>query len=408
MPPYLFLAGSPTKVSKRKSRMHNASRFNTIATGLAMFSMFFGAGNVVFPLAIGQYAQDNNIYAILGLLITAVGVPFAGLVAMTLFEGDYRSFFARMGVWPGFIICAIIMGLIGPFGAIPRCVALSYSTASSYMPGISLSLFSALSCLIIFALTIRRNNIIDILGYFLTPFLLLALAIIIVKGLFFSAEAPTSPHEPGAVFLEGLRQGYQTMDLLGAFFFSSVVILCLKEDLPPQQMSNSSLIMKLTLRASAIGAFLLSIVYVGFSYLASYHSEQLIGIKADDLISQIAVRVLGDQAGIVVCVAVALACLTTAIALCSVFAEYLHEDITVYKVNYSICLIITLLITFLISTLNFTVIIGLLAPVLEVCYPALIVLSFFNILYKLYNIKVVKVPVYTVFVASFAYYLLVG
>lgn len=385
--------------------MHSATRSNTLATGLAMFSMFFGAGNVVFPLALGQFAKDNNIYAILGLLITAVGVPFAGLIAMTLFKGDYRSFFARMGVWPGFIICAIIMGLIGPFGAIPRCIALSYSTASSYIPGISLPLFSAISCLIIFALTVKRNNIVDILGYVLTPFLLLSLGIIIVKGLLFSAEAPQSPHPPGAVFLEGLLQGYQTMDLLGAFFFASVVILCLKKDLPTQQMSNSSLIMKLTMRASVIGAFLLSLAYIGFSYLASFHSVDLMGIKADDLISQIAVRVLGNQAGIVVCAAVALACLTTAIALCSVFAEYLHEDITNYRMNYTACLIVTLLITYFISTLNFTVIIGLLAPILQVCYPALITLSLFNILYKLYGIKFVKTPVYAVFLASLAYHL---
>src|SRR5688572_6620310 len=122
--------------------MQNSARSNTIATGLAMFSMFFGAGNVVFPLAIGQYAQDKNIFAIIGLLITAVGVPFLGLISMTLFDGDYRRFFARMGKIPGFLSALVIMGLIGPFGALPRCIALSYSTVSTYIPGVSLSLFS--------------------------------------------------------------------------------------------------------------------------------------------------------------------------------------------------------------------------------------------------------------------------
>src|SRR3984893_3016927 len=105
--------------------MQNQGKSNTIATGLVMFTMFFGAGNVVFPLALGQYAQDKNFYAILGLLITAVGVPFLGLIAMTLFNGDYKSFFDRIGKIPGFIVAAVILGLIGPFGAIPRCVALS-------------------------------------------------------------------------------------------------------------------------------------------------------------------------------------------------------------------------------------------------------------------------------------------
>lgn len=386
--------------------MQNANRLNTVATGLAMFSMFFGAGNVVFPLALGQYAQGNNLYGIFGLLITAVGVPFLGLIAMALFHGNYQHFFARMGNGPGYIVTAIIMALIGPFGATPRCIALAYSTASTFLPGISLSLFSIFSCLLIFILTFKRNNIVNILGYVLTPFLLLALGIIIIKGLIFSPPTVISLEPPFKVFLEGLRQGYQTMDLLGAFFFSAVVLICLKKDLPPQEMNNSNLLFSLTLRSSLIGASLLSLVYIGFSFLASYHTENLIGINSENLISHIAILVLGDQAGLVVCIAVALACLTTAIALCSVFAEYLHEDITNYKMSYGACLAITLAITYWISTLNFMVIIGFLAPILEVCYPALIVLSICNIAYKLYHVKTVKIPVYFVFLMTLGYYYL--
>src|SRR3984957_3942591 len=100
--------------------MAQATKSATIATGLAMFSMFFGAGNVVFPLALGKIAQDQNVFAILGMLITAVGVPFLGLVAMTLFNGNYIHFFERLGKVPGFLVVTAMLGLIGPFGAIPR------------------------------------------------------------------------------------------------------------------------------------------------------------------------------------------------------------------------------------------------------------------------------------------------
>ncbi len=386
--------------------MHKTTQLNTIfATGFAMFSMFFGAGNVVFPLALGQYAQGNISFAIIGLLITAVGVPFLGLIAMSLFRGNYQHFFARMGNGPGTIVTAIIMALIGPFGAIPRCIALAYSTATTFLPGISLPVFSLFSCLLIFLLTIKRNNIVNILGYILTPFLLISLGIIIVMGLIYSPPMTPSSETPITVFLEGLMQGYQTMDLLGAFFFSSVVLVGLKKDLPPQDLNNSKLLLKLTLWASAIGALLLSVTYIGFSFLASFHTENLIDIQPENLISHIAILVLGDQAGIVVCVAVALACLTTAIALCSVFAEYLHEDITKYKMSYTISLIITLAITYWISTLNFMVIIGFLGPILEICYPALIILSICNIAYKLYHVKTVKGPVYVVFLSTLAYFL---
>ena len=91
-----------------------------LSTGFAMFSMFFGAGNVVFPLDLGRTAGHMNFYAIAGLLITAVGVPFTGLLTMFLFEGNYTKFFERIGKVPGFVLAAFIMALIGPFYAMPR------------------------------------------------------------------------------------------------------------------------------------------------------------------------------------------------------------------------------------------------------------------------------------------------
>ena len=116
-----------------------------LSTGLAMFSMFFGAGNVVFPLDLGRVAGNMNLYAILGLLLTAVLVPFTGLFTMFLFSGDYDSFFKRIGKIPGFLVISFLMALIGPFMAIPRCITLSFSTMSMYFPGMSLFYFSLIS-----------------------------------------------------------------------------------------------------------------------------------------------------------------------------------------------------------------------------------------------------------------------
>lgn len=380
--------------------MKTASLKNTIVTGFAMFSMFFGAGNVVFPLALGQYAQDHNIYAILGLLITAVGVPFMGLIATTLFNGDYKQFFDRIGKVPGFLVTAFIMGLIGPFGAMPRCITLSYSTIKFYLPSLSLIEFSAIACLIIFAFTIKRNSIVDILGCYLTPLLLAFLGWIIIKGIITSPAAPIGDHSKFAIFWKGVEEGYQTMDLLATFFFSSVVLSCLRKDVDTSNQKNSKQLIFLTLKASAVGAFLLSIIYIGFSFVASFQSVHLENVPKDELAGAIALQILGPYAGIVACIAVALACLTTAIALAAVFADFLEKEVTMGKMNYGISLIITLLIAFGVSTLNFTGIIAFLAPILQVCYPSLIVLSLVNILYKLYHFKPVKWPFYTVFVIS--------
>src|SRR5262245_32752684 len=163
------------------------SRSTIWSTGLAMFSMFFGAGNIVFPLALGQFTQDKNFYGIVGLILTAVCVPLLGLMAMMLYDGNYSSFFRRIGRVPGFLVTLLILGLIGPFGGIPRCIAISYATLEAFrfetLSWMNLPLFSAISCVLIFLFTFRPGKVLDLLGYVLTPILLLSLAVIVTKGL---------------------------------------------------------------------------------------------------------------------------------------------------------------------------------------------------------------------------------
>lgn len=372
----------------------------TVTTGLAMFAMFFGAGNVVFPLAVGQYAQDGNIYAIMGLLITAVGVPFLGLMSMTLFRGDYQEFFGRVGKIPGYLIAAAIIILIGPLGALPRTIALAFSTTRMFIPELSLPWFSALSCLLIFMLTIRKNRIVDIIGKFLTPLLLGSLAVIIIKGLFTGHPAQASPHEPLETFFYGLSEGYKTMDLLGAFFFSSVIISSLQKAAREEHDRSKFALVKMTLKASIIGASLLAVVYCGFSYLAANWADHLSMTSPEYFLGSLALATLGPYAGIVACVAVAMACLTTAIALAAVSSEFIHYDILRDKISYSFSLVVTIVITFLISILDFTGIMEFLAPILEICYPALILLSFLNLAYKLWGFKMVKTPTACLFILS--------
>ncbi len=378
---------------------------NTLTTGFAMFAMFFGAGNIVFPLEIGKYAQNQNFYAILGLLITAVGVPFLGLTAMTVFDGNYKSFFERIGKVPGFIVSACIMALIGPFGATPRCITLSHSTMKLFFPSVDLFLFSLVACLIIFAFTIKKNSLLDVLGYYLTPFLLGSLGIIVVKGLWQGPTLPIADVTGSAIFMEGLVEGYKTMDLMGAFFFSSVVLSCLRKDVNPAEKGGYKELISKTLKASCLGASLLAITYVGFSYLSASFSSELVSIPSDQLISAIATQVLGEYAGLIVSFAVAMACFTTAMALVAICAEFIHIDISRNHISYPVSLVITLVTTLFISTLSFTGIMHFLIPVLQVCYPALIVLSICNLLHKVCKFDWVKAPVFTVFGLSLANHL---
>ena len=158
----------------------------------------------------------------------------------------------------------------------------------------------------------------------------------------------------------------------------------------------------LTVKAGCIAAFLLGVIYVGFSYIAAFNSAQLEGISKDELLGYIALDVLGPYGGIAASAAVALACLTTAIALAVVFAEFIERDVCQNKINYQTALISTLAVSFAISTLNFTGIAKFLQPILQVCYPALILLCVLNLAHKLYHFQPVKIPVLIVFLLSLA------
>lgn len=383
--------------------MKKIVKSQSLAIGLAMFSMFFGAGNIIFPLAVGQYAGDKNFYAISGLILTAAIMPIAGVIAMILFDGNYRQFFGRLGKTPGFLLAFLIISLLGPLGSTPRCIALAYTTLKSSFPELSLSLFSALSCAVIFLLTFRKNHILTILGWVLTPLLLSSLITIIIIGLMTTPETQNINQASANIFVYGLKEGYNTMDLLAAFFISSTIITILKMRFKENSLSRAY--EQTAFRASMIGAFLLATIYVGFSYLTALHGNDIITSSKDELLGAIALRLAGEHAGILVCLTIALACLTTAIALISAFTDFVQQEVFKEKISYEVTLIGALLLTFFVSTFEFTGISFFLDPIMQICYPGLIVLTILNIAYRLKNFKPIKLPVFAAFGLSlFAYF----
>jgi len=356
----------------------------TLSIGLALFSMFFGASNIVFSVALGQYAQNQNIYGIVGLLITAVCVPFLGLVAMALFDGNYRAFFLRIGKIPGYALAGLILLIMGPLGLLPRSISLSYSTIKAHIDVLPLPIFSLVSCILIFLLTYRRKRVLDILGYLLTPILLISLCILFIKGFFVSPTPPIAEDSKLSIFFHGLQEGYNTMDLMGSFFFSSIAFLCLK-----RKWKECNFV-PMILKASVFASLILAIVYLFLSYLAACNANFLESTPQDEMFFALAVQALGGHAPLIASTCIILACLTTGIALSTVFAQFIHQDLTKTKISYTTSLFLTLLATFVLSALNFQGIVQLLKFAIVACYPALIMLTGLNILYKLYEFKPVK------------------
>lgn len=363
-----------------------------LSTGFAMFSMFFGSGNLVFPLTVGKESEGHFLLASLGIIITGVLVPFIGVLAMCLFNGKTENFFGSMGKQATFWFSFIALSLMGPFGVLARCITVAHGSFRLLFPDLPLILFSLALCCLIYFITINKNRIIPLLGTFLTPFLLLALFLIYIFGYLFAPEIDVSSQSffNWKAFKNGFLQGYFTMDLLAAFFFSTFVLQHLEKK-TINCSSNEK--WSLFIRSAGIGAGLLSAVYIALVYLGKTYATDLAQVPPEEMLGIVAQKAMGSFSAPIVCLAVVLACLTTAVVLASLFADFLRTNVSQNKLSIPFALLITLMIAFFVSTLEFAGIARFLSPILETVYPALIVLTALNICSQLWGFKQRRWPI---------------
>ncbi len=382
--------------------LEKAQKSSIWTTGLALFSMFFGAGNLIFPLLIGQSVGSNAWYAISGLGITAVIVPFLGLAAMVLFEADYGKFFGRVGKVPGIFLLLLLQLILGPCGVMPRLVTLMHAMAAPYLMDMPLMLFSAFSAVLLFGFSFKRKWLIGFLGAILTPVFLLSLAALFYFGLTDGAVMQPSSAPGMESFMEGLLGGYNTMDLIAAFLFATVVLPHFQKEAEVEhpQGRQRSILKKMAL-SSLIAASLLFLTYVGLCLISARHGGMLeAGYSPEQMLSAIAIKLLGPAGGCIAVIAVMTACLTTAMTLASIFAEYLRKDLCKDKIGPVTALILTLIATTIFANLGFSGIAAFLGPILQVVYPGLILLTVLNLIHSLYGYRMVKLPVFTAFALS--------
>jgi len=374
------------------------------STGMALFSMFFGAGNLIFPLIIGRMSGNETPIAIVGLGISAVAFPLLGLLAMMFFAGDIHAFLNRLGKGPALALLFALQMSMGPLGCLPRLITLMHASVKSYFPDLSLFIFSILTCGVIFLLTFRPQKIVGLLGVILTPLFLLIMGILIVVGMIHAPDTQPVSGTSVHYFGQGLKLGYQTMDLICALLFATIVLPHLTrgtENLPQEEAK------KITYRrmgmASLVAALLLMVSYIGLCWISAHHSWTLPSdLPPEELLQGIAIKILGPFGGLIAAGTTLLACLTTAMSLSVVFAHYLHKDVFANKGGNSLALGITLAATAAVATMGFSGIVKLWGPILDVLYPSLIVLCLFNIAHCVYRVQPVKAPVFLTLGVAFA------
>ncbi len=368
-----------------------------LTAGFAMFSMFFGSGNLVFPLLIGKEALSQAPWATLGLIGTAVIVPFLGLLGMILYDGDYNRYFSRLGKVPAFLTL-FILSLIGPFGVVPRCITVAYGGISLMLPSLSYPLFSLGFCALVTVLIWQRNKVVDIIGLILTPFKLGGIMLMMIVGLWVGVSPSESSLTPLQAAAEGLFKGYQTMDLIAAFFFSSTIVYYMRDHLGKEDDKRS--LFRLSFAASLIGASILSIAYVGFVYLGAKYAPLLQTARPEEMLALVAFESMGNIALPIISITMGVACLATAVILCSLFVDFIQTDVTKNKITHGQSVFATVLITYAMSLLGFNTICHWLGLILEITYPALIVLAITNIISQNPHSRMGAVPFWLCLIIS--------
>lgn len=378
-----------------------------IAAGLALFSMFFGAGDLIWPLILGGQAGDKNLFAMLGLLISGVSLPLLGLMAMMLFQGNYRTFFNQAGRIPGAMLLFIIQAILGPFGSTPRLFTLAHATLKPYLPSfVNLPIFCIGAIVLIFFFTIRRHKVVDIIGLFLTPVLLFSLGLILVLGFMHHPAPESTSMGNGGAFFQGLNVGYNTLDLIASFIFAPLVLAYFRHDEgeidSPEARRH---VFKKMVKSCAIAGFLLASMFIGLTYLASYYTSTLPTHAPEERLAAICMYLLGVKGAFFSCLAVSLSCLTTAIPITIITAEYIQTQFMKEKGSQTISILISLTLSAIVANLGFMGIANMLSPILQIICPGLILLCIFGILHKLYEMRMQRIPVYAAFALSLVGYL---
>ena len=348
-----------------------------IVVGFALFSMFFGAGNVVFPPYLGMQSGTQWLSGFLFYFIADIGLAMMALFAILRNNGP-EQITGHIGRIPSAVLMSAIILCIGPMLAIPRTAATTYEMSIAPLTSaVSPVLFSVLFFAVILLLSVKESAVVDIVGKVLTPLLLIGLMILIVKGVVTPLGKITAAPVVSGVAETGIRAGYQTMDVLAAMAFGIIILKSAQDKGYADGKSKTKMISGAALLAGG----LLLLVYLGLTYLGATVSGRFnIHITRAELVIHIVDMLLGRAGTVIFGVVVALACMTTAVALVSSSASF-FEKLCRGKVKYSVFVIVICVFSAVVSNLGLDRIVAIASPVLDVVYPptlVLIVLSIFG------------------------------
>jgi len=345
-----------------------------LIVGFALFALFFGAGNLILPPFLGFLAGSQWYLVALGFVISAVGLPLLGIFAHARLQGSMFSFAEKISPIFSLIFCVFIYVISVALPG-PRTAAVTHEIAIAPFFDVTPLTTSIIYFLLVFVFVIKRSTVINNIGKFLTPAILLLLLAIIISG-FFTEYQPMGSNLTELPVLSGFFEGYQTFDAIASLLVGGVIIISVKlkgYDSPIE-------IRQLITTAATLSGLGLLLVYGGLIYNgAMVNAEFPQNVTRTELLSGISLLNLGSFAQTCLAILVALACFTTAVGIVTGTADFMTERIKRPHV-YSITVFLACFLGIVIGALSVSAIIEIALPVLLLIYPLTIVLILLNVM----------------------------
>lgn len=358
-------------------------------TGLLLFGIFFGAGNLIFPPSLGVQSGSNFWPAIGGFVLSGVGIAVLTLVIGTLNPKGYiHEISQKIAPWFAIVYLVALYLSIGPFFAIPRTATVAYEVGISPllpkdMTGLGLIVFTTIYFAAAYLISLNPSKILDRIGRILTPVFAILIIVLIILGAFkYSSAAPQQPSSTYAAsaFGQGFLEGYNTLDALASVAFSVIAVTTLNQ----LGFKNKKEYVSTIWIVGLIVALAFSAMYIGLGYLGNHFPVPAEVIAKGNagvyVLSQATQAIFGPTAQIFLAAMVTVTCFTTTAGLIVSTGEFFNN--TFPKVSYKTYATIFTLIGYAIANLGLNAIIQYSEPVLKILYPVTIVIVMIVIVNK--------------------------
>lgn len=357
--------------------------------GFALFAMFFGAGNLIFPPSLGIDMGKDWLVAGIGFLVTGVGLPLLGVLAFTK-VGRLEDFSVKISSRFNTLYCTALVFVIGPLFAIPRTGSTTFEMGVlPSFPNADPLILSIITSIVFFGITltlvIKESKITDIIGKFLTPIILIILAGIAFFGITGDIGAPVDKNITG-VFAKGFVSGYQTMDALASVIFGVVIV---------KGLEGKGIVEEKEQRYFLSGSALIAAIGLGLIYFSlMYLGARVSGVEMSSTTSAalyLAEITLGSAGKIAFGICVATACLTTSVGLVAIASDWFSRFT---PISYKVWSVIICIFSGVMAIGGVDFIIKLSVPVLCILYPVTIILILLNI-FGVEHVLVYRTATYT-------------